>query len=71
MPAACLKRRKWSLGLPIHIKMCLIQLNNEYLELVLNELFIMVYYIEFPSRMSGFPIRIRGFACKIRISGCR
>ena len=55
-PAASPKRRKWGLGLPIHIKYQLILINIiYYIILVLNRT-LYINYIEFPSRIRLFPI---------------
>ena len=52
--AASLKRSKHGLRLPIQIKKPLILIDIDYQELVLNKLFIRVYYIEFPIEYAVF-----------------
>ena len=64
-PAGSLKRSKWCLGLPIHIKILLI-ITLEYWEFVLNKPFIKVYYIELPIRIRVFQMKYV-FFCYINL----
>ena len=62
--------RKHGLGLPKHIKIILILINIAYFHKVWNKPFVMVYYIEFPTRIQLRICSAAGKALQERTWSC-